>query len=609
MALTPILSFEDLRLTFGGTPLFDGVTGQVNAGERIALVGRNGEGKSTLLKVIAGLVEPDSGLLTLRSGASVAYLEQDPDVAAYETLGDFTQSRLPSGEGWRAEAMAGGLKIDLSLQASKASGGEKRRAALAAALAQEVDCLLLDEPTNHLDIETILWLEAELAAMRRAFILISHDRAFLTALTRRTFWLDRGALRILDQGFDKFEDWRDAQYEIEDRDRHKLDRFIKAETRWAAEGISARRKRNMGRVRRLHNARDHRADARIRAGSAGVVLETADASGKKAVEFIGVSKSFDDKPIVRDLSLTIQRGDRLAIVGPNGVGKTTLVNLLTGADEVDSGTVKRGTKLEVAVFDQARDQISADASLWTALTEDPEIGSSGKNDQVMVRGNPRHVMSYLKDFLFDEDQARSPVSALSGGEKARLHLARIMARSSNLLVLDEPTNDLDVETLDVLQEALDGYGGTVIIVSHDRDFVDRVATQTLAMEGQGRVVLHAGGFTDYLARRVSQDSANDAPKPKAKPAKSAKPAEAPAKTTADTGLSFTEAHRLEALPDEIAVLEAEIAKLSGLLADPKLYETDPAKFDKASKALSQRQDKLAAAEEEWLVLAEKSEAG
>ena len=315
MAPTPILTFEDLGLTFGGDPVFDGVSGQINTGERIALVGRNGEGKSTLLKVIAGLVEPDSGRLTRRSGAGIAYLEQDPDVAAHATLGDFARSRLPLGEGWRAEAMAEGLKIDLELPSQKASGGEKRRAALAAALAQEADCLLLDEPTNHLDIETILWLEAELSALRRAFVLISHDRAFLSALTKRCFWLDRGRLRVLDRGFSSFEDWRDEQYEIEDRDRHKLNRLIKAETRWAAEGISARRKRNMGRVRRLGDLRMQRAEARQRSGSAGVVLETSEASGKKAIELKSVAKAFASRPIVKDLSMTIQRGDRLAIVG------------------------------------------------------------------------------------------------------------------------------------------------------------------------------------------------------------------------------------------------------------------------------------------------------
>ena len=603
MALSPILAFEDLALTFGGTPLFEGIFGQINAGERIALVGRNGEGKSTLLKVIAGLVEPDAGRLTLRSGASVAYLEQDPDMSGYATLGDFANSRLPEGEGWRADALADGLKIDLSLDSAKASGGEKRRAALAAALAQDVDCLLLDEPTNHLDIDTILWLEAELAETKRAFILISHDRSFLTALTRRTFWIDRGALRILERGFGRFEDWRDEQFEIEDRDRAKLDKFIKAETRWAAEGISARRKRNMGRVRRLHDARSERGAARLRSGAAtGVVFDTSEASGKKAIELKGVNKAFGARQIVRDLSLTIQRGDRIAIVGPNGVGKTTLVNLLTGTEDADGGIIKRGTRLEVAVFDQARDTIDPEASLWTALTEDRELGGSGKNDQVMVRGTPRHVMSYLKDFLFDEAQARGPVSALSGGERARLHLARIMARASNLLVLDEPTNDLDVETLDVLQEALDGYDGTVILVSHDRDFVDRVATQTLAMEGDGRVVHHAGGFSDYLARRPKPEAIAPVKKP-GKPAK-----QEPKQAGAASGLNFTEAHRLEALPDEIAQLEAEIEKLSGLLSDATLFETNPAKFDKATKALAQRQAKLAAAEEEWLALAEKAEA-
>ena len=602
MADAPLISIDQIALTFGGNPLFADVTAHIMPAERIALVGRNGEGKSTLLKCLAGRVDVDAGQIVRRAGIGVSYLEQDPDMSDFATLGDFAAHQLSASDRWRAEAAAEGLDVPWDAPASGASGGEKRRAALAAALASDADLLLLDEPTNHLDINAILWLEDELRKTNRAFVLISHDRAFLGTLTRRTFWLDRGRMRLTDRGFDRFEEWRDDQYDIERRDQHKLDRFLKAEGRWAVEGISARRKRNMGRVRRLRDAREARANTVAIKGQAKLELDTSVPSGKIAIEARNISKAFGDKHIARDFSIRIARGDRIAIVGPNGVGKTTLIEILTGKTEPDSGSVKLGLRLEMATFDQARDQIDGQSSLWSALTEDPIIGASGKNDQVIVRGTPRHVVSYLKDFLFDEAQARGPVSALSGGERARLHLARIMAHASNLLVLDEPTNDLDVETLDVLQEAIDGYDGTVIIISHDRDFVDRVATTTLAMEGAGRIVTHSGGYTDYLSRRTAPEPVGAAPKAKPK-----KPKEKPAKAQA-AGLSFTEAHRLESLPEEIASLEKDIARLSDLLSDAELFQTDPKKFEKATRALSERQTKLDACEEEWLILAEKAEA-
>ena len=603
MARAPLLQLNGISLTFGGNPLFEGLDLVVQQGDRVALVGRNGSGKSTLMKVMAGLVEPDAGDVIAAPGTSVGYMEQDPDMTGFDTLGAFAARGLEPGEMYRVERAAEGLKFDPERPVATASGGERRRAALAGLLAREPELMLLDEPTNHLDIHAIRWLEDELAATRAAFVMISHDRAFLRELARATLWIDRGMVRRQEKGIDAFDAWRDTVWEEEDQQRHKLNRLIKAEGKWAVEGISARRKRNMGRVRALQDLRAERAGQIRRQGTADLAFESSAPSGKLVIEAKGVSKRFGDTDIVRDFSLTVLRGDRVALVGPNGVGKTTLLKLLLGEIAPDSGTVRQGTNLEVAVFDQARAALDPEMTLWDSLTNDPEARVSGRADQVMVRGTPRHVVGYLKDFLFDESQARAPVRALSGGEKARLLLARLMARQSNLLVLDEPTNDLDVETLDLLQEVLDDYDGTVLLVSHDRDFLDRVATTTVALEGQGRAVVYAGGWSDYQSQRREVDET-----PEGKPRAVAAPAEKPKPQAGKSGLTFTEKHRLEALPDEIARLEAEIAKLAGLLADPELYAREPAKFRKASDALAERQGKLSAAEEEWLELEEKASA-
>lgn len=454
---------------------------------------------------------------------------------------------------------------------------------------------------HRLDIEAITWLEDELKSTRAAFVLISHDRAFLRALTRATLWVDRGQVRRQDKGFEDFEAWRDKIWDEEDQQRHKLNRLIKSESRWAVEGISARRKRNMGRVRALQDLKAERASQIKRQGTAELALESGPKSGRKVIEAEGLSKAFGDKPIVRDFSIKVQRGDRVAFVGPNGAGKTTLLKMLLGMEQPDTGSVQLGTNLEIALFDQTRDQLDGDASLWENLTSDPLLGISGKADQVMVRGQPKHVVGYLKEFLFDEAQARAPVRSLSGGEKARLLLARLMARSSNLLVLDEPTNDLDVETLDLLQELLDNYDGTVLLVSHDRDFLDRVATTTIAMEGGGRATAYAGGWSDYLSQRGPVAGAAE----KAEKVKTAKPKPKQEQAPKE-GLSFKEKHRLEALPGEIERLEAEIAKLQELMADPELFTREPVKFKKATEALVERQEKLSAAEEEWLELEDKA---
>ncbi|QJF50976.1 ABC-F family ATP-binding cassette domain-containing protein [Roseobacter ponti] len=601
MARVPLLQLTDISLTFGGDPVFDGLSLVAQPGDRVALVGRNGSGKSTLMKVMAGLVEPDRGEVIAGPGVSVGYMEQDPDLSGFATLGDFAAHLLEPSEMYRVERAGEGLKFDPARPVETASGGERRRAALARLMAGEPDLMLLDEPTNHLDIEAIAWLENELKQSRQGYIIISHDRAFLRALTRATLWIDRGVVRRQEKGFGDFETWRDAVWEEEDTQRHKLNRRIKAEARWAVEGISARRKRNMGRVRALQDLRAERAAQITRQGTAAMALDPATKSGKKVIEATGITKSFGDRTILRPFSLTVQRGDRIALVGPNGVGKTTLLNMLIGREAPDEGEVKLGTGLSVALFDQGRDALDPDMTLWDSLTGDPDMRVSGKADQIMVRGAPKHVVGYLKEFLFDEAQARAPVRALSGGEKARLLLAKLMARPGNMLVLDEPTNDLDVETLDLLQDILGSYDGTVLLVSHDRDFLDRVAATTIAMEGDGRATVYAGGWSDYISQRRTIRS-----RPQAAPEKTATPAAEKPQAAATKGLSFTQKHRLEALPAEIERLEAEIAKLEELLGDPDLFEQNPVKFGKATDALVERHAKLDAATEEWLMLEEKA---
>ena len=605
MARAPLLQLSDISLTYGGDPVFSDLGLVVQAGDRVALVGRNGSGKSTLMKVMGGLVEPDTGGRVLSPGVSTGYMQQDPDLSGFATLGDFALSDLDPSEEYKILSAAEGLKLNLDADVDAASGGERRRAALAKLLAEAPELMLLDEPTNHLDIEAIAWLEDHLSTTRAAYILISHDRAFLRALTRATLWIDRGQVRRQEQGFDGFEEWRDKLWEEEDQQRHKLNRKIKAEARWAVEGISARRKRNQGRVRALQDLRAERAGQIKRQGAAAMELSAGTKSGRQVFVLDGVAKSFDNKVIVKDFSIKVNRGDRIALVGPNGAGKTTLLKLMTGEVAPDAGSVKTGTNLEMAVFDQNRDALNPEDTLWGALTEDPATRVRGMGDHISVRGTPKHVVGYLKDFLFDEAQARAQIKALSGGEKARLLLARIMARESNLLILDEPTNDLDIETLDLLQELISDYDGTVILVSHDRDFLDRVASTTVALK-DGRATVYAGGWSDYQAQAKEGGGdvvLSDAPA-KSRRAKGREAAEA----KKDQGLSFTEKHRLEALPDEIARLEAEIAKLTEVMSDPELFTKEPAKFAKVSDALVARNMALQEAEEEWLMLEEKANA-
>ena len=606
MASSPLIQLNNISLTFGENSVFSNVNLVVNRADRIALVGRNGCGKSTLMKVLAGLLEADSGSRIMSPGTNLSYMEQDPDMRKFSTLGDYASSSLTSNETYKLEAFSNGLKLNLSSPVVSASGGEKRRASLAKLLAEEPEIMLLDEPTNHLDIEAIFWLEAELRRVKSAFIMISHDRAFLRALSKSTIWIDRGETRRQNKSFEAFEDWRDRLWEEEDLARHKLDQKIKTEARWAVEGISGRRKRNMGRVRALKSLRSDRSSQIIRQDVASMVLEANTKSGKQTIVANKISKSFKSNQIITDFSLKVASGDKIAIVGPNGAGKTTLLNLLTGKIKPDKGTVKLGTNVLTAIFDQNREVLNLNSTLWESLTDSSETEVMGKGDFVNVRGTPKHVVGYLKDFLFSENQLRSPVSSLSGGEKARLVLARIMAKESNLLVLDEPTNDLDIETLDLLQELIAEYDGTVLLVSHDRDFIDRVATTTIAIN-KNEVVVYAGGWTDYLAQVGNQLASEESEQKKIVKVKNINNLK-PKKERLE-GLTFTQAHRLKALPENIEKIENEIIKLTELLSDPDLFLKDSKKFSKLSLCLVERQELLSELEDEWLNLEEKNSKG
>ncbi|MBL6846398.1 MAG: ABC-F family ATP-binding cassette domain-containing protein [Planktomarina sp.] len=599
MARAPLIQLSNVALTFGGNPVFEDLGVIVQTDDRVSLVGRNGSGKSTLMKVMAGLVDADEGSRVIHPGVRVGYMEQDPDLTAFSTLGDYAFSDLDEADHYKVEIAAEGLKFDPDRLVRTASGGERRRAALAKLMAENPELMLLDEPTNHLDIEAISWLETTLRESRNSFVVISHDRTFLTELTRSTLWIDRGSVRRLDQGFGSFESWRDKVWEEEDDQRHKLNRKIKAESRWAVEGISARRKRNMGRVRALEELRAERASQIKRQSNAAMALDSGKKSGVKVIEAKNLSLAFGEFKIFDNLSLTVQRQDRIAIVGPNGVGKTTLINTLIGQQKPDSGTVKLGTNLKIAMFDQGRSQLDPALSLWEALTSDPSMAVSGSSDQIMVRGYPKHVVGYLKDFLFAEEQMRAPVRSLSGGEKARLILARLMAQESNFLILDEPTNDLDIETLDLLQDVLGQYDGTVLLVSHDRDFLDRVATTTIALEGAGKAIVYAGGWSDYQAQKPKIETTEP------RKVNNSQKVERSKIKTQNNPITFSEKHQLKILPKKIERLEAEINKLEEFLSQPDLFKNYPVKFKKATEILIERQEKLSLTELEWLELAEK----
>ena len=592
----PLLQLGNVALTFGGAPLLDGVDLAVAAGERVCLVGRNGSGKSTLLKIAAGLIEPDSGERFIQPGATIRYLPQEPDLSAYATTLAYVLSGLgASDDAHQARYLLQQVGLTGDEDPTRLSGGEVRRAALAHVLAPAPDILLLDEPTNHLDLPTIEWLEGTLAAQRAALVLISHDRRFLGTLSRTTVWLDRGRAHRIELGFGAFEAWRDAQLAEEEVAQHKLDRKIVAEEHWVRYGVTARRKRNVRRMAELQMLRQSRRDHRKAAGKAVIDAAQADKSGALVVEAKGISKAFGDRRIVEDFSLRIMRGDRIGIVGPNGSGKTTLVRLLTGALAPDRGEVRLGVNLEMATLEQGRDSLDPDWTLSQALT-------GGRGDTVSIGGRSKHVVGYMKDFLFAPEQARTPLRVLSGGERGRLMLARALAKPSNVLVLDEPTNDLDLETLDVLEEMLGEYAGTVVLISHDRDFLDRVVHAVIVPQGDGRWVDYAGGYSDMLAQRDSKPASNRPPKPKP-PATGTAPAQAarPARS-GKPRLSFRDQHALKTLPERIATLQANVARLQRRLEDPDLYARDPNAFVELSGALAAAQSELAAAEEQWLEL-------
>lgn len=592
--MAPLLLLQDIALTFGGTPLIESAELSVSPGERACLVGRNGSGKSTLLKIAAGLVEADRGKRFVQPGATVRYLAQEPDLTAYPTTLAYVEAGLaPGDDPYRARYLLEQLGLTGEEKSADLSGGEARRAALAHVLAPQPDILLLDEPTNHLDLPVIEWLEGELKSLRSALVLISHDRRFLESLSQATVWLDRGRTRRMDRGFAHFEEWRDQVLEQEEAEHHKLGRKLVAEADWLRYGVTARRKRNVRRLGNLHAMRQQYRERQRAVGTVNMGLAETEQSGTLVVEAEGISKTYGDRAIVSNLSLRVLRGDRLGIIGPNGAGKTTLINMLTGVLEPDEGRVRLGSNLQMVTLDQRRASLDPDATVTETLT-------GGRGDTVTIGGQTKHVIGYMKDFLFSPEQARTPVGVLSGGERNRLMLARALAQPSNLLVLDEPTNDLDLETLDLLEEMIQDYSGTVILVSHDRDFLDRTVSSVLVSEGEGRWLEYAGGYTDMVAQRGRGVQARIVEK-EAKPKSADRPA-AQASVQAKRKLSFNEQHDLKTLPKRMSEIEAKIAKVQEILADPELYARDPARFQKAMDALTALQTELHAAEERWLEL-------
>ncbi len=591
----PLLILRDIELTIGGKPLLEGAEISVSPGDKLALVGRNGSGKSTLLKIAAGELEFDKGERFFQPDATVRYLPQEPDLSGFSTVLAYVEHGLgPNDDPYRARYLLEQLGLTGDENPANLSGGEARRAAISRALAPEPDVLLLDEPTNHLDLPAIEWLESEIAGMRSAVVLISHDRRFLQDLTRATVWLDRGQTRRLEKGFGEFEAWRDEVLEQEERDHHKLERRIANEEHWVRYGVTGRRKRNVGRMERLRGLRNEFREARRVAGDVKISVAEGKVSGKLVIEADQVTKAYGARVIVNDFSIRVLRGDRLGIVGRNGAGKTTLINLLTGALEPDSGHVRLGANLELASLDQKRIALKDDMTLKDTLT-------GGGGDWVEINGEKKHVIGYMRDFLFGPEQARTPVSRLSGGERARLLLARALSLPSNLLVLDEPTNDLDLETLDLLEEMIADYPGTVIVVSHDRDFLDRVATSVIVAEEEGVWREYAGGYSDMVSQRGFGVSGAPA-SAKAEGSRKQRALAPTAGGEQKRKLSFKQKHALETIPGKIETLRAARDKLQAILADPALYARDPAGYQKATKTLAESEAGIARLEEEWLEL-------
>lgn len=590
---TPILFLKDIKLTFGGTPLLSGADLSVSKRERMCVVGRNGSGKSTLLKIATGDVEADSGERFVQPGTTIRYLPQEPDLSKFEDVLSYAQSGLEDGDNpYRPQMLLEALGLEGTENPNNLSGGEMRRVALAKTLAPEPDILLLDEPTNHLDLPAIEWLESELKQIRSALVLISHDRQFLNALSNSTIWVDRGTTKKLNKNFSAFEDWRDKLLEEEELQSHKLDRKIVREEHWIVHGVSGRRKRNMRRVKELAELKKNRSQTVKQASNVKISSAEAESSGKLVAKLDKVSKSYGNDPVIQDFSTIIMRGDRVGIVGPNGAGKTTLVNLLTGKIEPDDGNIRLGIGLDILTIDQKREILKPDWTLKDALTD-------GAGDMVSIGDQTKHVFSYMKDFLFSAEQARTPIQVLSGGERGRLMLARGLRTPSNFLILDEPTNDLDIETLDLLQEFIAEYNGTVLLVSHDRDFLDRICTSTIAANGDGTWTNYAGGYSDMISQRGNTQTSLEKKKPKT--SVRANDTAIPSKNSSPK-LSFKHKHALENLPKEIEKLEKEISQLNTALSAPDLFNKEPKKFEKYSQALAEREILLAQKEEEWIEL-------
>lgn len=588
----PIMTIKGAKLSFGTNHLFTDVELYINRGDKICLVGRNGSGKSTLLKVIAGDIEADDGEIFIQPGTKISYMPQDPDFSAYKTLRDVVLSGLGEDEKhqeFKADILIEQLDIRDRQAPDSSSGGERKKAALAKALVGEPDILLLDEPTNHLDMPTIEKLEKIIKDFRGAVIVISHDRMFLGNVSQTTFWLDRGIMRRNNRGFKFFEEWQEQCIDQEIIEQKYLNKKIEEETEWLHKGVTARRKRNMGRLRRLQQLRQERREQIKQIGSVNMEIENTEFRSKMVIEAKHIYKSFGEREIVKDFSTRIIKGNKIGIVGPNGAGKTTLIKLLTKRLEPDSGFVRMGKNLEEAYFDQNRMTLDSKKTLWKTLC--------GEGDHIWVRGQYRHVVAYLKDFLFKPEQAQCPVAALSGGEKNRLMLAVALAKQSNFLVLDEPTNDLDMDTLDLLQEVLMEYDGTILLVSHDRDFIDRVVTSVIYMPGDGSVTEHAGSYSELLEKLRGKPAAKEDKKPAA--AKSIEKATVSGKAKT-AKLSYKQQRLLEVLPQEIEKLEAEIAAIEEELGNPDLYTADPDKFDALSSRLNEAQQEKDDAENQWL---------
>jgi len=596
----PILKLDDIFLSFGGTPLLAGASLQVEPGDRISLVGRNGSGKSTLMKIAAGLAEAQSGEVFRHPSATIRYLHQAPDFDGYDTVAAYAEAGLgPSDDPYRVTYLLEHLGLSGNEDPKSLSGGEARRAALARVMAPEPDILLLDEPTNHLDLPTIEWLEGELQSTRSALVVISHDRRFLEKVSNATVWLDRGQSRRLNRGFGHFEAWRDEVLEAEELEQHKLGKAIEREEHWLRYGVTARRKRNMRRLGALHDLRARYRGHKGPQGSVQASASDAQESGKLVIEADKITKAYGERTIVAPFSIRVHRGDCIGLVGPNGAGKTTLLKMLTGQLAPDSGTVKLGTNLEIATLDQRREDLNLDDTLAHYLTD-------GRGETLLVNGEQRHVTGYMKEFLFQPEQARTPIRNLSGGERARLMLARILSRPTNLLILDEPTNDLDIETLDLLQEIVAGFAGTVLLVSHDRDFLDRTVTSTIAPADpespDGRWIEYAGGYSDMMAqRRGAIEEKRKAEKAEKAKAADAAPATAPA-DKAKGKLSYKQKFALENLPKEMEKVEKDIAAREAKMADPNLFTRDPAAFNKLAADLEKLRASLTKMEEEWLEL-------